>query len=78
MQMPVPLGLKQRRRQAVKWILDAAIKKSDKGSGKYQFATKVADEIINVIEGKSGAWEKRQAIHRLATSSRANLNFGKK
>lgn len=71
--MPVPLGLRQRRRQAVKWILDSASKKGDRGSGKYQFAQKVAEEVISVIEGRSSAWDKRQAIHKLATSNRANL-----
>lgn len=78
LQLPVPLGLRQRRRQAVNWILDSATKKTDRGSGKYQFAQKVAEELINVVEGKSSAWEKRQALHKLATSNRANLNAIKK
>lgn len=71
--LPVPMELRRRRRTAVQWILDAAVKKSDKGSGKYQFAHKVADEVIRVVEGKSTAWEKRLAIHKLATTNRANL-----
>ncbi|KAL2075623.1 hypothetical protein VTL71DRAFT_566 [Oculimacula yallundae] len=73
LQIPVPLGLRQRRRQAVQWIIDAASKKSSRGSGKGQFAQRVADEIISVVEGKSSAWEKRALIHKTGTSARANL-----
>jgi small subunit ribosomal protein S7 len=75
LQIPVPLGLRQRRRQAVEWILDAANKKKSRGSGKNQFALRVADEIINVVEGKSSVWEKRQLVHKTGTSARANLNY---
>ena len=73
LQIPVPLGLKQRRRTAVQWILDAANKKKSRGSGKGQFAQKVAEEIIGVIEGRSSAWEKRGVVHKTATGARANL-----
>lgn len=75
LQIPVPLGLRQRRRQAVQWILDAANKRKSRGSGKNQFALRVADEIINVVEGKSSVWEKRQLVHKTGTSARANLNY---
>ncbi|CZS99284.1 hypothetical protein WAI453_008247 [Rhynchosporium graminicola] len=73
LQIPVPLGLRQRRRTAVQWIIDAASKKSSRGSGRGQFAQRVADEIISVVEGKSSAWEKRAMIHKTGTSARANL-----
>ncbi|KAE8450880.1 hypothetical protein EG329_005320 [Mollisiaceae sp. DMI_Dod_QoI] len=76
LQIPVPLGLKQRRRTAVQWILDAANKKKSRGSGKGQFAQRFADEIISVVEGKSGIWERRQLIHKTGTSARANLSYG--
>lgn len=73
LQIPVPLGLRQRRRQAVQWILDAANKKSSRGSGRGQFAQRVAEEIVSVVDGRSSAWEKRGAVHKLATAARANL-----
>src|SRR6195952_1142446 len=76
LQIPVPLGLRQRRRQAFQWILDAASKRKSRGSGNDQFATKVADELIAVVEGRSGVWEKRAAVHRLATTARSNLTYG--
>ncbi|KAK6956733.1 hypothetical protein Daesc_002013 [Daldinia eschscholtzii] len=37
------------------------------------FATKFAQELISVVEGKSTVWEKRNNIHKLGTAARANL-----
>ena len=74
LQIPVPLSLRQRRRTAVKWILEAASKRKSKGSGRSMFANKVADELIAIIEGKSGVWERRSGVHRLGVNARANLN----
>lgn len=76
LQIPIPLGLRQRRRTAVMWILDAATKKPSKGSGRTMFAHRVADELISVVEGKSSVWERRGGVHRLGVASRANLTVG--
>ncbi|KAL8674729.1 MAG: hypothetical protein Q9168_000887 [Polycauliona sp. 1 TL-2023] len=74
LQMPVPLALRQRRRQAVMWILDSASKKPSRGSGRGGFAQKVAEEVIAIVEGRSGVWDRRGGVHKLAVSARANLN----
>lgn len=76
LQIPVPLGLRQRRRQACEWILDAAQKRKSRGSGKDMFAQKVAEELIAVVEGRSSVWEKRQGVHKLGTTARSNLSYG--
>lgn len=76
LQIPVPLGLRQRRRQAVQWILDAASKRRSRGSGRGGFAQKVAEELIAVVEGKSVVWDRRGGVHKLGVSARANLSFG--
>ncbi len=73
LQIPVPLGLRQRRRRAFTWILDAALKRPAKGAGKNKLALQVAEEIIAVAEGRSGVWEKRRSVHQLSVSGRANL-----
>lgn len=75
LQIPVPLGLRQRRRTAVQWILDAVDKKKSRGSGRGQFAQRVAEEIISVVEGKSTAWDRRALIHKTATAARANMAY---
>lgn len=74
-QIPVPLTLKQRRRTAIMWILDSAGKRRSAGSGKGQFALRVAQEIVSVVEGRSGLWDRRNTVHRLATIARINVNF---
>lgn len=75
LQIPVPLGLRQRRRTAVQWILDAVNKKKSRGSGRAQFAQRFAEEIVSVVEGKSGAWDRRGLVHKTGTGARANLTF---
>ncbi|KAF3342746.1 Serine/threonine-protein phosphatase ppe1 [Verticillium dahliae VDG2] len=73
LEMPGPLAVRQRRRMAFQWILDAVAKKRSTGSGRTQLAHRIANEIIAIAEGRSGVWEKRIAVHKLATATRANL-----
>ena len=73
LQIPVPLAVRQRRRQAFMWILDAASKRRTRGSGRGGFAQKVAEELIAVVEGRSGVWDRRGGIHKLGVAARANL-----
>jgi len=73
LQFPNPLGLRQRRRVAIKWILDAASKRRNTGSGKGGFAQRVAQELVAVVEGKSGVWDRRGGIHKLGVAARANM-----
>ena len=74
LQLPVPLAVRQRRRRAVTWILDAVDKKQSRGSGRTMFPTRVAEELIAIVEGRSSVWEKRSAVHRLGIAARSNLN----
>ncbi len=78
LQIPVPMGLRQRRRQAVQWILDAASKRRTRGSGRGQFAQKVAEELVSIVEGRSGVWDRRGGVHKLGVSARANLSYGQR
>ncbi|CCF41477.1 30S ribosomal protein S7 [Colletotrichum higginsianum] len=73
LELPVPLAVRQRRRAAFQWILDVVNKKPSKGSGRTQFPHRVADEVIAVVEGRSGVWDKRLTLHKLGTATRANL-----
>ncbi|KIW02363.1 uncharacterized protein PV09_06185 [Verruconis gallopava] len=71
--VPVPLSLRRRRWEAIHWIIDAASKRRSRGSGSGMFAQKVAEEIVNVVEGKSSVWAKRDALHKQAVAARANM-----
>ncbi|KAF4338308.1 ribosomal S7 [Fusarium beomiforme] len=77
LELPVPLGVRQRRRVAFKWILDVINKKPSKGSGRKQFPYRIAEEIVAVVEGRSGVWEKRKQVHKLGTAARANVGSNK-
>jgi small subunit ribosomal protein S7 len=61
--LPVPLRIKQRRRTAIKWILDGSEKRSE---------TALADRLA-VAAGQSAVWERRAMAHRLATTARSNI-----
>ena len=76
--IPVPLGQRQRRRTAIQWILGAASKRRTNTSGKTGYAQRVASEIIAVIEGRSGVWDRRNMIHKSAISARANIVLPRK
>lgn len=78
LQIPVPLGQRQRRRIAVQWILSAASKRRSNGSGKGGYAQRVASELIAVVEGRSGVWERRNGVHKLGISARANIVLPRK
>ncbi|KAI5789012.1 ribosomal protein S7 domain-containing protein [Geopyxis carbonaria] len=67
--LPMPLPLRQRRRKAVTWIIEAA----DKRKVRMGLAERLAEEIVAVVEGKSTAWDKRLQVHRTAVAARANV-----
>jgi small subunit ribosomal protein S7 len=73
LEIPTPLGLRQRRRIAFQWILDVIDKKPSMGSGRKQLPHRLAEEIIAVVEGRSSVWDKRKLVHKQGTSARANL-----
>ena len=78
LQIPVPLGLRQRRRQSMMWILDAVEKKKSRGSGRTMFPQRIAEELIAIVEGRSAVWDRRGAVHKLGTTARSNLTFGRR
>ncbi|KAL7622067.1 hypothetical protein AAE478_007568 [Parahypoxylon ruwenzoriense] len=71
--LPEPMPARTRRRIAVMWILDTVKRKRSMGSGRAQFATRFAQEIVAVVEGRSGVWDKRNQVHKVGTAARANL-----
>ncbi|KAK0617068.1 ribosomal protein S7 domain-containing protein [Immersiella caudata] len=73
LELPAPLHQRQRRRWAFGWILDAVNKRPSRGSGRAMFPTRVAEEIIAVVEGRSTVWDKRHELHKRGTAVRANV-----
>jgi len=67
-QIPHPLTLRQRRRAAIQWIIDASEKRRE-----VVFAQRVASEVVAVAEGRSSVWDKRDQLHKIGIAGRANL-----
>jgi small subunit ribosomal protein S7 len=57
------------------WILAAAARRKNRGSGKNMFAQRIAEELISVVEGRSSVWDQRNALHKQGVAARANLFF---
>lgn len=68
--IPHPLNIRQRRRTALEWIAAAADRRKERDRLHVRFA----DEIVAVVEGRSGAWEQRSQVHRQAIMARANVS----
>jgi small subunit ribosomal protein S7 len=75
--IPVPLNVRQRRRRAINWIIDAASKRKNNGSGRNTFPLRVAEEIIAVVEGRSSIWDKRMQLHKEGVVGRVNVTKSK-
>jgi small subunit ribosomal protein S7 len=73
LEVPAPLPLRARRRTAFKWIMDAVAKRPSLGSGRKQLGTRIAEEIIAVVEGRSGVWDRRRQVHKVVTANRVNM-----
>ena len=52
----------------MRWVLESADKRPE-----VKLANRVSREIINVAEGTSSAWDKRQAVHKAALTARVNV-----
>jgi small subunit ribosomal protein S7 len=78
LQIPVPLGQRQRRRAAIEWIMANASKRRNVGSGKGSLAQRIAQEMIAVVEGRSTVWDRRNALHKLGVAARANIVLPRK
>ncbi|KAF2261994.1 ribosomal protein S7 [Lojkania enalia] len=78
LEIPVPLGQRQRRRTAVQWILAQVSKRKSRGSGKGGLAQRMAEELVSVVEGRSAVWDRRNALHRVGVAARANIVMPKR
>ncbi|KAI0336629.1 ribosomal protein S7 [Cubamyces sp. BRFM 1775] len=65
---PTPLNDRQRARQAIDWMLEAAKKKGGKHG-----AERIAREVIAIIKGDSEVLKKKVDVHRLAVLHRGNV-----
>lgn len=68
--IPIPLNVKQRRRTAMQWLLDAVEKRRET-----RLADRIAKELISIAEGKSSLWTRRQLVHKNGITARSNVRL---
>ena len=73
-QLPTPLTLRQQRRFGIMWIIQGAQKRqiTDKKL-KYTFGTRLAQEVIGVLQGSCFSIDKKRELYKHALMNKANI-----
>ena len=69
-QVPIEVNPRRRISLAMRWVLDAAIKRSDK-----TMKNKLASELLDACEGKGAAVKKREDVHKMAEANKAFAHY---
>ena len=69
-QVPVEVRAVRRTTLAMRWIIDAASKRGEKG-----MALRLAGELLDASEHRGAAVKKREDVHRMADANKAFSHF---
>ena len=69
-QVPVEVRPVRRLALSMRWIKEAARKRSEKS-----MALRLANELIEATEGRGGAMKRRDEVHRMAEANKAFSHF---
>jgi small subunit ribosomal protein S7 len=69
-QVPVEVRPSRRLALSMRWLRDAARKRSEKSMGQ-----RLANELIEAAEGRGAAMKKREEVHRMAEANKAFSHF---
>jgi small subunit ribosomal protein S7 len=69
-QVPVEVRPERRNALAMRWLVDAARKRGEKGMG-----ARLAGEIFEAIENRGSAVKKREDTHRMAEANKAFAHY---
>jgi small subunit ribosomal protein S7 len=69
-QVPVEVRPIRRMALAMRWLREAAHKRSEKSMGQ-----RLANELMEAAEGRGGAVKKRDEVHRMAEANKAFAHF---
>ncbi len=69
-QIPREVAPKRRRSLAFRWIIEAAAKRGDKNMG-----ARLANELLDAVDGKGGAVKQRADVQRMAEANRAFSHY---
>jgi len=69
-QVPVEVRPVRRMALAMRWLREAAVKRSEKS-----MALRLAGELMDAAEGRGGAMKRRDEVHRMAEANKAFAHF---
>lgn len=69
-QVPVEIRATRREALAMRWLVEYANKRGEK-----TMVLRLANEILDAIEGRGGAFKKREDVHRMAKSNQAYAHY---
>ena len=69
-QVPVEVRPSRRLALSMRWLRDAARKRSEKSMGQ-----RLANELLEASEGRGAAMKKREEVHRMAEANKAFSHF---
>jgi small subunit ribosomal protein S7 len=69
-QVPIEVRARRRTTLAMRWLVDAARKRSEKTMGQ-----RLAAEILDAFENKGAAVKKREDAHKMAEANRAFAHY---
>ncbi|KAK0532295.1 hypothetical protein OC835_003390 [Tilletia horrida] len=68
-QIPIPLNPRQSKHRGIKAIIEASKKRSDR-----YISTRIAREMVAVLEGSSSVLSRKEEQHKVAMANRANAS----
>lgn len=71
-QIPTMIKLSRQQTLAIRWLIDGAFQRKKKGN---KFSDSLAIEIIDAFQKQGIARQKRNDLHKMAHSNRANLRY---
>src|ERR687887_1599595 len=69
-QVPVEVRPVRRVALAMRWLKESARKRGEKS-----MAQRLANELLEAVEGRGGAMKKRDEVHRMAEANKAFIHF---
>ena len=69
-QVPTEIRAKRRLTLAMRWLIECSNKRSEK-----TMKERLANEILDILEGKGNALKKREEVHRMAKSNQAFAHY---
>jgi small subunit ribosomal protein S7 len=69
-QVPVEVRADRRNTLAMRWVIDAARKRSEKSMDR-----RLAGELLDAVESRGSAVKKREDVHRMAEANKAFSHY---